>query len=204
MAERARQGSSARIGGSDSAVAATGRSQPWPASRSSTPLSAATSSSAAVSKACRAVTEAGGAADARERVRHRDPRIGQLGMLAQPEDLDVLAELLEREGQVAPDDQQVVDGRAVTALDDLDAQDVDLVGGEAAGDERQAARPVGQRQADELRLVCAADRVLVHVSASPLGERPHDTELIQRGRASAAETRLCVLRRHLRRRTVRG
>ena len=47
------------------------------------------------------------------------------------------------------------------------------MGGEAARDERQAAGLVGQRQPDELWLL-AFDRVLEHVSASPLGERPHD------------------------------
>ena len=87
-------------------------------------------------------------------------------MFAQTEDLDVLPQLLQRKCEVASHDEQVVDRRPVTAGDDLDAEDVHVMGGEAARDERQAAGLVGQRQPDELWLL-AIDRVLEHLSASP-------------------------------------
>ena len=131
-------------------------------------------------------TEAGRATDGGKRVRHRDPRIRQLRVLAQTEDLDVLPQLLQRECEVASDDEQVVDGRTVAAGDDLDAEDVDVMGGEAARDERQAAGLVGQRQPDELWLL-ALDRVLEHLSASPLGVRPHDTGRAHRDEPSRGD-----------------
>ena len=57
-------------------------------------------------------TETGRPADGGERIRHRDPGIGQLRMLAESEDLDVLPQLLQRERKVAADDEQVVDRSA--------------------------------------------------------------------------------------------